>query len=457
MKSIHCTRCGKEISTHARRCPSCFAVNDSYYELLPSVLADTHRAEYDFMCDVESELNYHIDEGGELIWYNQNMRVLVIPDKVKMFKMGAFPDDHYGEIYTPGENGFFEDNQNIEIVYIPGNVIEIPTRAFQCCKNLKKVVIENGVERIGHNAFAGCLSLEEITFPPSVSQIGMTAFAGCSSLTVVNIGSGISAIGAMAFSGCNNLESLSISESEEPLLLYDEGHRRSGRDSTVFSDCPMIIGKRKVLGSLLGTVFSEEEPFFQTTKIPIISRKLPAHGLGQIIGAYRNENGIQVVVEFAESTLLKLKRNKYTYWGIECFCDENLISPDFPLDVVRELITANLGTSISNESLDAKLSEFELQRISILSKQRGRAVYRGYCKECFAPINSVDNQLCDICESEYVCNNCGYCGHCHSSHLEDPAIRDARIYSRLSEEEWNEKLKECEEIYLQEIGIEEYE
>lgn len=220
-------------------------------------------------------------------------------------------------------------------------------------------------------------------------------------------------------------------------------------EAKYYNENLMIISSRKVLGSLLGTVFSEDEPLFTTMDIPIISRKLPEHGVGQLIGAYKSGDSIRVVIRFEDSTLLKRKPNKNTYWDIEQICDENLDCLAFPNDWLKEHIAQNTGSSISAESLDRDLVTLEEQRLAFLSEQKGRTVYQCRCPDCWEEINSADNDICDICGIGYVCNACGYCTHCHADPVNDPAKREARIYSRLSEDEWEKELQKCEDNYVE--------
>lgn len=70
-----------------------------------------------------------------------------------------------------------DKNQNIEKIYFPDSIKEIPVALFWYADNLKEVTVGKNVEKIGEQAFYGCKNLKKITFRgKKVKEIGKTAF-----------------------------------------------------------------------------------------------------------------------------------------------------------------------------------------------------------------------------------------------------------------------------------------
>ena len=75
-----------------------------------------------------------------LINYIGNDSMLTLPDSIK---------DHSYDIYQNA----FEDEENLNVIIIPGNINTIKKNAFLNCKNLSKVMINYGRENIASFAF----------------------------------------------------------------------------------------------------------------------------------------------------------------------------------------------------------------------------------------------------------------------------------------------------------------
>ena len=79
-----------------------------------------------------------------------------------------------------------DKNQNIEKIYFPDSIKEIPGSIFWYADNLKEVTVGKNVEKIGKQAFYGCKNLKKITFRgKKVKEIGKTAFRKTSKKIVV--------------------------------------------------------------------------------------------------------------------------------------------------------------------------------------------------------------------------------------------------------------------------------
>ncbi len=106
--------------------------------------------------------------------------------------------------------GFVGDNERLETVTIPDNVVEIGTQAFaHSYYNLKTLTIGSGVKVWGTNitGMSGANQFEVIVNSP----IGKEAFAD-SDITKLTCGSGVTSIGESAFEDCYDLFEATFAE-----------------------------------------------------------------------------------------------------------------------------------------------------------------------------------------------------------------------------------------------------
>ncbi|MDE5599720.1 MAG: leucine-rich repeat domain-containing protein, partial [Ureaplasma sp.] len=81
----------------------------------------------------------------------------------------------------------FANNDKLNIVKLPPNLISIGSYVFSNCPSLTSITIPDSVTSIGRNAFFGCSSLTSITIPNSVTSIGTNAFYDVPSYCVMTI------------------------------------------------------------------------------------------------------------------------------------------------------------------------------------------------------------------------------------------------------------------------------
>ena len=97
--------------------------------------------------------------------------------------------------------------------FIPEDIAEIGSCAFENCIGLTSIKLPDGVRRIGVFAFRGCSDLEEMNIPGSVTDIDDGGFEGCSSLKSLHIPAKLTYIGGGAFEGCSaGLRSITVDE-----------------------------------------------------------------------------------------------------------------------------------------------------------------------------------------------------------------------------------------------------
>ena len=95
------------------------------------------------------------------------------------------------------------NNEELNELKVPEDVIEIKNYAFYNCDNITKVIIHDGVTSIGKDAFSDCNVLTEVTIGNGVTSIGKNAFSDCNVLTEVTIGKSITEISNEAFIHCS--------------------------------------------------------------------------------------------------------------------------------------------------------------------------------------------------------------------------------------------------------------
>lgn len=282
MSLFRCPNCSGVVSMRAPRCPHCLVPVEELLKtvnpLLPSDEADQHRAEYDFIKESKQRNNYRVNVHGSLTSYNQQLRVLNIPKFVRFILPGLVPmneaEDEDSRLNPQLYKGFFENNQNIEEVYIPSSLSTVPARAFRSCKNIRRVVLAEGVTKIdryaffdcdkleeivlpsslkeiNHHAFCGCERLEQIILPSALESIGDRAFANCISLKSIVIPSNVTWISGGTFAYCTNLRSVHIKEGEHRLDISDAFDGCSALKKVTIENRPMdgIVGSSLVDGT----------------------------------------------------------------------------------------------------------------------------------------------------------------------------------------------------------------
>ncbi len=131
--------------------------------------------------------------GDELIKYEGNDKIVVIPDDITSIRDFAF-------------NG----NEQIERVMLPEGLTSIGGFAFYECSNLRDVMIPDTVSYIGQGAFAWCASIESMVLPDTITSIANSLFFRCSNLREITLPSHITSVGHSAFSRCTSLKEINL-------------------------------------------------------------------------------------------------------------------------------------------------------------------------------------------------------------------------------------------------------
>lgn len=97
------------------------------------------------------------------------------------------PDELDGYRVSDIGHGVFEDNETIEHVTLPKQLIYIRERAFHNCINLKSVDFPKTLRILEEDCFLNCTSLQEITLLNDMTTILHRAFKGCTQLIKINM------------------------------------------------------------------------------------------------------------------------------------------------------------------------------------------------------------------------------------------------------------------------------
>ena len=144
-----------------------------------------------------------------------------------------------------GTTGGSTLQQTLVNLTVGGQGTEVNPDMFKEFKNLTNVTFNAGVGSIGANAFEKCLKLTSVTMS-AVARIGDYAFASDSLMTTLSLGEGVRYIGdyafykvkqipsltlpasldslhMRAFVGMTGVQSLTIADSDRPLMLFGSG------------------------------------------------------------------------------------------------------------------------------------------------------------------------------------------------------------------------------------------
>ena len=168
-----------------------FSIDDFFYSITSS---ETVSVTYflRFKLDWESDNSditanhwqyYNFGDGGpSIISSDTYCGSLSIPSSVtyegKTYKVTAIADHA------------FENQLELDAIYIPTSVTSIGNYAFRCCPKLTTITIPSTVTSIGKEAFQYCSKLAAIDInATSLTKIGTDAFSNCPKLNIVNLNS----------------------------------------------------------------------------------------------------------------------------------------------------------------------------------------------------------------------------------------------------------------------------
>ncbi len=116
---------------------------------------------------------YFTDVGGSAFQGAENLRSVILPDKLDVLRANTF----YGCINLESVGSSYGPT------ILPLDLIYIDSMAFGGCESLKEVILPPSLIGMGSLVFSNCVSLVSIEIPESVSFIGNSAFKDCTSLS----------------------------------------------------------------------------------------------------------------------------------------------------------------------------------------------------------------------------------------------------------------------------------
>ena len=156
-----------------------------YYESESAFRSKTYVEEIKIL-PFEDEVNFEVDESGELIAYHGNKTDFSVPKIVKGVTVNSVGYDVFSNQKCP----------QIVNVMFPETIKVIGEYAFKNNQSIE-CVVANGVEVIETRAFDSCVSLKEIS-APNIAEIQKYAFNKCYNLSNIKLES-VENIGDYAF------------------------------------------------------------------------------------------------------------------------------------------------------------------------------------------------------------------------------------------------------------------
>lgn len=162
-------------------------------------------------------------------------------------------DMENAQIESLPDNQFYQSNDELVSVILPGNLKTIGKYAFEKKANLVSIQIPNTVESIGWGCFYECRKLETANWPSSATIIPEGCFYNCSNLQPFTIPEGVVSIGNHSFYYCRQFTSTI------PSTIKYIGY--GAFDSALMQDVEVVIPEGTTTGHYI----------FRGTKIKSIS------------------------------------------------------------------------------------------------------------------------------------------------------------------------------------------
>lgn len=171
-----------------------YIVKDSKDNIIPSQNGIFIMPEDNVTISAEFELEYPYTKGLNFE-LDSDSKYYIVSSYSGTDKEIIIPEKYYGSNGCLQvkliKNSVFENNSNIETIYISSSIAEIGDYAFYNCSNLKNVVFgeKSNLLKIGNYSFSGCNSLENINFENCnmLNEIQENSFELCESLANIYI------------------------------------------------------------------------------------------------------------------------------------------------------------------------------------------------------------------------------------------------------------------------------
>lgn len=163
----------------------------------------------------ESGISYEYEDDGTLVitGYSGSSSELTYNDFPEFDKIG---------LRVKIADYAFANQDVLETVALPSNIVSIGKGAFSSCPNLRTIGLSaTNIDRIEDFTFEGCTNLIGVTsLPDGVISIGSRAFGDCKSLDAFVIGPNVEIVADDAFEGCDSLTNLTADLQNKFFAVY---------------------------------------------------------------------------------------------------------------------------------------------------------------------------------------------------------------------------------------------
>lgn len=115
-------------------------------------------------------------------------------------------------------DNLFENQNELETIILPKNLITIGKYTFKNCYNLSNIILNDSLKNIDNNAFYNCISLKDINLENNIEYLGASIFEGINKLDKITIGKNVLTILPKAFYGTEIKEILIDKENSNYIL-----------------------------------------------------------------------------------------------------------------------------------------------------------------------------------------------------------------------------------------------
>ncbi len=126
----------------------------------------------------------------------------------------------------------FENDELIDTIAVPSNVVGIGDAAFADHDELVCVELPNTITSIGNDAFTRCQKLANINMPDNIASIGERAFRFCKNLERFEMPPLVHAVSEGMLSGCSELETFSAYRNQI-ISVADQAFSRCTKLATI--------------------------------------------------------------------------------------------------------------------------------------------------------------------------------------------------------------------------------
>ena len=200
-----------------------------------------------------------LEEIGDAAFYATRLKEVILPNSCRILS----GSDH------------FALNYELEKVYIPDGLKEIPESFVENCIKLTEFVMPNSIEVIGNRAFWQCGALKALHLSSSLKSVGTEGLYYCKGLKTISFSSTLETLGAESCECWKNIESIYCAAQIPPTCINSEVNpgwtpfgkygedfeNRTPQDTPIYVPVGSVDLYRNALGWNYFTNFIETDDF----------------------------------------------------------------------------------------------------------------------------------------------------------------------------------------------------